>query len=531
MTAVGELIGSRYRLLQLIGQGGMGRVWRGTDETLGRDVAVKELLLPEGVAPGERTELVQRVLREARSAARLNHPGIITVHDVVEHQGAPVIVMEYVTGSSLAAAVRAAEGLPVARVAEIGAAMVRALQQAHAAGIVHRDLKPDNVLLMGDRVIITDFGIAHVSDTTTELTGTGVAIGTPAYMSPEQLDGRPPTPANDLWSLGATLYTAVEGTAPFEATSFGALCVAVVTKEPRPPQRAGSLTPVLARLLAKDPAQRLTADQALAALEAVARGEAAGALPPQPTPTRIAEPAAPAAPPPPSYAPAPTGYAPVPTGYGPTPAGYGPAPAYAPTPGQVPAPSHAPAPVSHGPAPTGYGSAPAGYPAPAYPPGPYPASPVAVFAQSTPAAAIGAQPQPSAAGPALARTVRFVGCMALFWIVGAGLPWNHWGELSSQFVPMLVVFTVALSVLQSMPRPRAHPAVMLPIFLATDAALYVLAKILVYVLLGSDTVGTDWFSRPILGLGEAPWQLAANLLILATGGWLLWWWTPGSRPR
>lgn len=207
----GELIGGRYRLVELIGRGGMGRVWRGRDETLERDVAVKEVMFPQGIIADQREVLLQRVLREARAAAQLNHPGIITVHDVVEHAGAPVIVMEYVAGMSLAAAIEQSGGLPVRRVAEIGAAMLRALSRAHAAGIIHRDLKPDNILLMDDRVIITDFGIAHMVDSTIALTHTGTLIGTPAYMAPEQLSGQTPAPATDLWSLGATLYCAVEG--------------------------------------------------------------------------------------------------------------------------------------------------------------------------------------------------------------------------------------------------------------------------------------------------------------------------------
>ncbi|MGI5336380.1 serine/threonine-protein kinase [Streptomyces sp. CA-181903] len=275
----GELIGGRYRLVELIGQGGMGRVWRGRDETLGRDVAVKEVMFPQGITAEQREILLKRVLREARAAARLNHPGIITVHDVVEHAGAPVIVMEYVAGMSLAAAIERSGGLPVRRVAEIGAAMLRALSRAHAAGIIHRDLKPDNVLLVDDRVIITDFGVAHMVDSTTALTHTGTLIGTPAYMAPEQLSGQPPAPATDLWSLGATLYCAVEGEPPFSAESFTALCIAVVTGTPRPALRAEGLGAVLTALLTKDPAQRAGAAQALAALEAVARTGGAAYVP------------------------------------------------------------------------------------------------------------------------------------------------------------------------------------------------------------------------------------------------------------
>ncbi|MFD7263652.1 serine/threonine-protein kinase [Streptomyces sp. NPDC059874] len=285
----GAWVGGRYQLLELVGQGGMGRVWRGRDETLGREVAVKEVTLPQGVGEAQREVLLQRVMREAKAAARLNHPGIITVHDVVVHEGAPAIVMEYVTGTSLAATVAQAGHLPARRVAEIGVQLLKALGRAHAAGIVHRDLKPDNVLLMDDRVIITDFGIAHVSDATTALTHTGTIIGTPAYMAPEQLEGEPPTPATDLWALGATLYGAVEGVHPFSAETFTALCIAIVTQEPRTPERAGPLADVLATLLTKDPTRRATAEQALAALEPVAYGTVPAPRlpgPPAPLPPR-----------------------------------------------------------------------------------------------------------------------------------------------------------------------------------------------------------------------------------------------------
>lgn len=190
-----ELIAGRYQLVERIGQGGMGRVWRGLDQQLfGREVAVKEILFPPGIEDGDRAALLRRFTGEARAAVTLSHPGIITIHDVVEHHGAPVIVMELVRGESLAAAIRGRGRLPVQRVAEIGAAMLDALAEAHAARIIHRDIKPDNVLLTKDRVVLTDFGIAHLADATTKLSHSGIVIGTPQYMPPEQLEGKRPTP-------------------------------------------------------------------------------------------------------------------------------------------------------------------------------------------------------------------------------------------------------------------------------------------------------------------------------------------------
>ncbi|MGI5321046.1 serine/threonine-protein kinase [Actinomadura nitritigenes] len=264
----GQLLVGRYRLSALLGQGGMGAVWRAHDERLGRDVAVKELRLPDLLDPGRRASWIARLDREARAAARLRHPGIITVHDLISGpDDRPWIVMELVHGPSLHDVIRSGGPLPAERAARIGSQILDALEAAHQAGVTHRDLKPANILLDGDRAVLTDFGIAALEGDAT-LTESGALLGTPAFMAPEQVRGLPATPESDLWSLGATLYTAVEGHPPFGGPSTGAVLVAIATEEHAPPLRAGRLEPALRGLLRKDPAERSTVGRLRAQLTA-----------------------------------------------------------------------------------------------------------------------------------------------------------------------------------------------------------------------------------------------------------------------
>ncbi|MFG3436363.1 protein kinase [Nonomuraea sp. NPDC047897] len=284
-AGTGRLIGRRYRLMSPVGRGGMGMVWHAHDVLLDRAVAVKELILPFGLDHAGKQVAHRRMLREARSAARLTHPGIVTVHDVVEEDGRPWIVMELVRAWSLEQAVRQSGPLPVLQAAEIGIRVLDALRHAHAAGILHRDVKPGNVLLTSDRVVLTDFGIAAIEGDVT-ITQTGLLMGSPAYVPPERLSGQPITQAADLWSFGATLYAAVEGRPPYEGPDAIAVLGAVLTQEPIRPERAGGLLPVIEGLLRKNPAERLTAEQVGDALERVllahgsARPRAADAPPP-----------------------------------------------------------------------------------------------------------------------------------------------------------------------------------------------------------------------------------------------------------
>ncbi|GGS52525.1 hypothetical protein GCM10010156_09000 [Planobispora rosea] len=266
----GRLVGRRYRLMSPVGRGGMGMVWHAHDVLLDRDVAVKELILPYGLDHAGKQVAHRRMMREARSAARISHPGIVTVHDVVEEDGRPWIVMELVRAWSLEQAVRQSGPLPVAQAAEIGIRVLDALRHAHAAGILHRDIKPGNVLLTSDRVVLTDFGIAAIEGDVT-ITQTGLLMGSPAYIPPERLSGQPITQAADLWSFGATLYAAVEGRPPYEGPDAMAVLGAILTQEPARPQRAGALAGIIEGLLRKNPADRMSAAQVSDLLEQVLR--------------------------------------------------------------------------------------------------------------------------------------------------------------------------------------------------------------------------------------------------------------------
>ncbi|MGW7460278.1 protein kinase domain-containing protein [Streptomyces sp. NPDC054797] len=341
-----RLIAGRYRLDARLGRGGMGIVWRATDQLLGRSVAVKEVALDPTLSGDEARLQRERTLREARAAAQLKHPHIIVVHDIVEDHQRPYIVMELVEGGSLADRLSRTGPMTPAEGARIGIALLGALRAAHAAGVLHRDLKPANVLLEapGGRAVLTDFGIAQVAGATT-LTSTGAFVGSPEYTAPERMSPEAPVgPESDLWSLGALLCAAVSGVSPFRRDSLGGVLHAVVFGEVRPPAACGPLLPVVRGLLERDPAKRMGAAQAETLLRACLddvdgvdpadRADRADSVPSY-TPTRrsVTRPAAgqePAA----AAAPAPT--APLP-------------PASAPTVAPASAPASVPAPGKRGP--------------------------------------------------------------------------------------------------------------------------------------------------------------------------------------
>jgi eukaryotic-like serine/threonine-protein kinase len=267
VSDVGGLVADRYRLMARVGSGAMGLVWQAYDEVLHRIVAIKQLVLPCELSDTEGDEIANLVMREARIAARLQHPQVIAVHDVVLHHGYPCLIMEYLPSRSLATVLSAHGVLVHEAVASIGTQISSALAAAHAAGIVHRDIKPGNVLLADDGTAkITDFGVSHtVGDLT--LTDTGILVGTPAYLAPEVAQGHRAGFAADVFSLGATLYTALEDTPPFGIDDNAvALLNRVASGQIIPPRRSGALTPLLLHLLECHPQDRPTMRQAHAVL-------------------------------------------------------------------------------------------------------------------------------------------------------------------------------------------------------------------------------------------------------------------------
>jgi serine/threonine protein kinase len=275
-----RLIGGRYRLDRSIGQGGMGTVWQGHDELLGRQVAVKEVRFPPELGPQEVADLRERTLREARASARLSHPNVITTYDVVEEDGRPWIVMELLSTRSLGEVLREDGPLPPHRVAEIGLGVLSALETSHAQGVVHRDVKPSNVLITKDgRPVLTDFGIAATAGDPA-LTSTGVVLGSPAYMSPERARGKAFGPESDLWSLGATLYAAAEGRPPFESDNALGTLTAVISDPVTPLSAGGPLALAVDGLLRKDPQERADIASTRALLTTAAGDHHAGAAAP-----------------------------------------------------------------------------------------------------------------------------------------------------------------------------------------------------------------------------------------------------------
>ncbi|WJY40194.1 serine/threonine-protein kinase [Streptomyces sp. P9-2B-2] len=268
----GRLVAGRYRLVERIGQGGMGTVWRARDELLGRQVAVKRLHVSPQLDEDELATRYERTTREAQAAARINHPNVVSVHDVVDDAGMPCIVMEYVPSTTLGDAIKEAARIDSSveprEAARIGRGMVAALRAAHSAGVLHRDVKPGNVLLGEDgRVVLTDFGIAVATGAST-LTKTGELVGSIDYLAPERVKGGTPGPASDLWALGATLYQAVEGRSPFRKPTAVETAYAIAMDPLVAPRNAGTLAPLIEALLAKEPAERPTAEVVELALRA-----------------------------------------------------------------------------------------------------------------------------------------------------------------------------------------------------------------------------------------------------------------------
>jgi eukaryotic-like serine/threonine-protein kinase len=282
----GRVVAGRYRLGAVIGRGGMGVVWQARDELLSRDVAVKEMIWPPSLTDQERQAVCRRATREAQVAARLSHRNVVRVFDIVEEDGCPWIVMELLPYRSLQDVIEDEGPLAPAEAAEAGLQILAALRAAHALGIVHRDVKPANILIgPGNRVVLTDFGIAWAADSSAATTA-GVVLGSPSYIAPERARGGHSGAPGDLWGLGASLYTAVEGHPPFERANALASITAVITDELAPATHAGPLWPVLSGLLRKDPDSRLGAAETERLLRGVSAAPAYVVGPPDPAPRR-----------------------------------------------------------------------------------------------------------------------------------------------------------------------------------------------------------------------------------------------------
>ncbi|HEY1177061.1 MAG TPA: protein kinase, partial [Phytomonospora sp.] len=250
----------------------MGAVWRAHDTLLQRDVAIKEVLLPAELPSAERDTLVERTLREARAAAALSHASVIRVFDVITEAGRPWIIMELLQARSLADILKEDGPMPPRVVAKIGLSMLGALEAAHAAGILHRDVKPGNVLISSDgRCVLSDFGVAR-TNAPSNLTTPGMVLGSAHYIAPERATGGQIGPPSDLFSLGVTLYAAVEGRPPFDRANALATMQAVVHDPPESPRRAGPLLPILGGLLEKDPNRRWSVEQTRAAIQQLLGG-------------------------------------------------------------------------------------------------------------------------------------------------------------------------------------------------------------------------------------------------------------------
>jgi serine/threonine protein kinase len=276
-------VGGRYQLRAAIGNGGMGTVWQAVDTVLRRDVAVKEVLLPPGMPPAERTAMYERTFREGRAAAALSHPSVVQVYDVVTENGRPWIVMELLQARSLSEIIISDGPLAGRAVAKIGIALLGALEVAHAAGVLHRDVKPANVLICADgRCVLTDFGVARMPSES-NLTQPGMVLGSPHFISPERAIGAAFGPPSDLFSLGVTLYTAAEGRPPFDRGDPFETMRAIVEDQPAPATRAGVLTPVLMGLLEKNPEKRWTVTEARKALRDLTNGALTNRAATQPT--------------------------------------------------------------------------------------------------------------------------------------------------------------------------------------------------------------------------------------------------------